>query len=400
LHVRTCVGRNVTLADYTDLTPQQLRERAKSADPRAREELLEVYGLFASEYDYRPVDPNKLPYGAVALELFRPLTKRLLHSYGAITCLEKLLNLLAEGGFILVNDYGQTQMTRDDEFEHQRFSLATFVGVNFSLLRRYFSSTERGPNERQPSKEWGQAPRVHGASPHSFEGCDYIEPPGEEGRGIHARLLGTRIDPDVSMCFQERFGEEAYKRLQEPIQKARACAKTGRFELAGGFYREALHLQPRNWVLLCEVSQFLTFQMHDPKAGADMAKVALGLNPTCSAELWNALGDALYEFGRTAEARSAYEKALAVNAADVRARYNLAWVHTREKDFAAALQRIAEALALDKTGEYRDRLLQKQQEVVGRQTQRHQQEYLLLINLVSKFPKENEFEPQRHSDTE
>jgi hypothetical protein len=71
----------------------------------------------------------------------------------------------------------------------------------------------------------------------------------------------------------------------------------------------------------------------------------------------------------------------------VRARYNLAWVHTREKDFPAALTRIAEALALDKTGEYRERLLQKQQEVVARQTQRHQQEYLLLINLVSKSAK-------------
>jgi hypothetical protein len=61
--MRTCVGRNVNLADYTDRTPQQLRERAKSADPRAKEELLEVYGLFASEYDYRAVDPHQLPYG-------------------------------------------------------------------------------------------------------------------------------------------------------------------------------------------------------------------------------------------------------------------------------------------------------------------------------------------------
>jgi tetratricopeptide (TPR) repeat protein len=367
LHVRTCVGRNVNLADYTDLTPQQLRERAQSSDPRAREELLEVYGLFASEYDYRPIDPKKLPYGQAVLELFRPLTKRLLHSYGAISALEKLLAMLADGGIILVNDYGQTQMTRDDEFEHQRFSLATFVGVNFSLLRRYFGESQR---------------------------CQYVEPPFEEGRGIHARLLGARIDPDVSGRFQVRFGDEAYKRLQEPIQKARACARAGRFELAGGFYRDALHLQPRNWVLLCEVSQFLTFQMRDPKAGADMAKVALRLNPTCSAELWNALGDALYEFGRNAEARSAYQKALAVNATDVRARYNLAWVHARERDYPAALQRIAEALALDKMGEYRDRLLQKQQEVVARQTQRHQQEYLLLINLVSKYAKQEADKPQ------
>jgi hypothetical protein len=94
-----------------------------------------------------------------------------------------------------------------------------------------------------------------------------------------------------------------------------------------------------------------------------------------------------------AEARCAYEKALSVNAADVRARYNLAWAHTREKEYPAALQRIAEALALDKTSEYRDRLLQKQQEVVARQTQRHQQEYLLLINLVSKYAKQDKDNP-------
>ena len=185
--------------------------------------------------------------------------------------------------------------------------------------------------------------------------------------------------------------------MQEPIQKARQCGKAGRFELAAGFYREALQLQPRNWVLLCEVSQFLTFSMRDPKAGADMAKVALALNPTCSAELWNALGDSLFEFGRTAEARSAYEKALSVNAADVRARYNLAWAHCRERDYPQALARIAEALALDKTGEYRERLLHKQQEVLARLAQRHQQEYLLLINLVSKYAKEEQ-RPKDHEE--
>jgi tetratricopeptide (TPR) repeat protein len=274
---------------------------------------------------------------------------------------------LAPGGFILANDYGQTQIGRDDEFEHQRFSLATFVGVNFALLNAYFAEGKR---------------------------CRYVEPAGEEGRGIHARLLAYTLGEEVYIRFYERFGEAAYKRLQEPIQKARACAKARRFELAAGFYHEALHLQPRNWVLLAEVSQFLTFQFRDPKTGADMAKVALGLNPTCSAELWNALGDALFEFGRSEEARSAYEKALAVNAADVRARFNLAWVHTRLKDYPAALQRIAEAFALDKTGEYRDRLLQKQQEVLGLLARRHQQEYLLLINLVSKYAKQGQDKPK------
>ncbi len=204
LCVRTCVARNVRLADYTDLTAEQLRKRAQSNNPRAKDELLEVYGLFASEYDYRPVDAQTLPHGAFAVEFGRKMTKRLLHSYGAIQCLEKLLGMLAEGGFILVNDYGQTQITRDDEFEHQRFSLATFVGVNFSLLRTFFGEGKR---------------------------CQYIEPGDEEGRGIHARLLAPAVAEEVFVRFHERFGEAAHKRLQEPIQKARACAKAGRFEL-------------------------------------------------------------------------------------------------------------------------------------------------------------------------
>jgi tetratricopeptide (TPR) repeat protein len=125
-----------------------------------------------------------------------------------------------------------------------------------------------------------------------------------------------------------------------------------------------------------------------------MAKVALALNPTCSAELWCTLGDGLYEFGRTAEAKGAYCHAMAVNSSDVRSRYNLAWVHAREKDYPAALQKIAEALALDKTGQHRERLLQKQAEVLQQLALRNQQEYLLLINLVSKYAKQDDKKPE------
>jgi tetratricopeptide (TPR) repeat protein len=363
LHVRTCVARNVRLADYTNLTPQQLRERAKTNDPRAEADLLEVYGLFASEYDYRPVDPAKLPYADFAVEYGRRVSKRLLHSYGAIQCLEKLLPMLADGGFILTSEYGQTRNEREDEFEHQRFSLATAVGLNFSLLKTYFGDGKR---------------------------CRYVEPYGEEGRGIHSRLLGHELPLEVVGAFTERFGEEAHRRLQEPIEKARACARAGRREMALGFYREAEALQPTNWMLLCEISQFLTFILPDPKAGANAARAALALNPTCSAELWNALGDALLRLGRLEEARSAYEKALAVNPTDVRAQLNLACVHNGLRDYPKALRCIAEAFALDKTGQYREAVMQKLQEILARLTQRNQEEFLLLINLVSHYGKKEE----------
>ena len=297
----------------------------------------------------------------------------MLHSYGAIGCLEKLLDLVADDGFILVNDYGPTQTTREDHFEHQRFSLATFVGVNFPELEEYFG---------EPTPD-GKPAR-----------CKVIKPSGD-ARGIHSRLFSKNPSTETIAEFFKLFSDAAHEKLQEPINNARGCAKAGRFEMASSYYQECcLRLQPRNWVLLNEVAQFLTFQMRDPKAGANLAKIALSLNPTCSAELWNTLGDALYEWGRTAEARGAYEKALSVNAADVRSRFNLAFVHVREKNFDAALKRIAEAFTLDKTGEYRERLMQKMQEVLQHVAHRHQQEYLLLINLVSRYAKKkDETEP-------
>jgi len=255
------------------------------------------------------------------------------------------------------NDYGQTQLTAADEFEHQRFSMATAVGVNFPLLQAYFSDGKR---------------------------CRWIEP-YEEAGGIHARLLGVKVAGETEMRFQERFGKASHDQRQEPLGKARECAKVGRFELAATFYQQALERQPWNWLLLNEVAMFLTFSLRDPKAGADMAKVALALNPTCSSELWNTLGDALFEWGRLAEARSAYQRAIQINGSDVRARFNLAWVHARDQAFPEALAVLAEALALDRMGEYRERLLQKQQEVLAGQTQRHQQEYLRMINLVSRY---------------
>src|SRR5262249_6109488 len=144
------------LEEFTDLSAEQLAGRARAGDARALQELLEVYGLFASEYDYRPVEVRTLPHGEFAVQLARGWTRRFLHSYGAIQCLERLLGLVHEAGFILMNDYGTEQLQMEGDFEHQRFSLATFVGVNFAQLGRYFggASGEADPRAtRQPSSQ-------------------------------------------------------------------------------------------------------------------------------------------------------------------------------------------------------------------------------------------------------
>src|SRR5262249_42997883 len=287
--------------------------------------LLALYGFMAAEYDYRPADVSQLPYADFALGLARTQARRLLHSYGALRCLERLLGLLHPQGFILANDYGPTPLQHDAEYEHQRFSQATFIGVNFPELKAYFGDGGK---------------------------CRFLEPPGDS-ESIHSRLLGHAPALETRTRFLERFGKPAQDWRQEPVQKARESRAVGRLEAEATHYREALRRQPGSWVLLNEVSMFLIFTLRDVKAGIDLAKLALGLNPTCSAEVWNTLGDGLYEWGRDEEAGSAYRRALQISPQGVRARYNLGWGYPRQKDYGAALARTAPGVGLDPAREDR-----------------------------------------------
>jgi tetratricopeptide (TPR) repeat protein len=196
-------------------------------------------------------------------------------------------------------------------------------------------------------------------------------------------LLLHRPLPQVALRFEECFGEQAQKRIEEPTKKAREMAQVGRFQAALAKYREALSRQPFSWVLMNEVAHFLTFALRDAKAGLEMSRTALRLNPACSADLWNMLGDCLFYLKRVDDGRLAFERALAINREDVRARFNLAFVHVEAKEYAQALARLAEGLALDRTGVYRDRLLQKQTEVLALLDLQNQRRYLGQANRVT-----------------
>lgn len=141
--------------------------------------------------------------------------------------------------------------------------------------------------------------------------------------------------------------------------------------------------QPYNWALMHEVAQFLLVPLRQPAAAMQMAKAGLDCNPACSSELWNMYGDALFELGRTEEARKAFHRGLAINPNDVRSRFNLAFVHTRCREYAEALARLAEALALDRHGAFRDGIMRKQAEVLALLDQKNQEEMLRQINRTS-----------------
>jgi tetratricopeptide (TPR) repeat protein len=356
LFVRTCLARSAELREASQYSAQDLARMAESTDPADKQELMELYGFLASDYDYRPVQPAQVPYGDFAVQLARSSkAPSLLHNHGAIQSLERMLGLVRGGGIILVNDYGQAQDLTAEGFEHQRFADATAVGLNFPLLRAYFEKASR----------WLEPP-VEGTPP-----------------SVHARLLGNAIGPETGACFLDRFGPAALVALEAPAQRAREVLQQGRLEAALMLYREALERQPANWALMNEVAHFLTYTLRSPAAGVEMARAALARNPCCSADLWNILGDSLFEMGRIDESGEAYRRALQISASDVRARYNLAFVHVHKAEHALALQRIAEALALDQTGSYREGLLRKQSEVLARLDRGRQRDFQLLANRIS-----------------
>ncbi len=68
----------------------------------------------------------------------------------------------------------------------------------------------------------------------------------------------------------------------------------------------------------------------------------------------------------------------------MKSRYNLSWTLIREANYGEALAVIAEALALDETGEYYERLGKKQAEILQHLARRNGQRQLLMANRVSE----------------
>jgi tetratricopeptide (TPR) repeat protein len=354
LCVRTCLARGVKLTEYTDLTSGELARRANSDDSASKRELANLFHLFSSEYAYHPYFGNSQE-ARFAVEFARSKKcTHILHNHGAIQSLERLLGLLEPTGFILINDYGSAE-AKDCEkgFVHQRYGDSVFVGLNFPLAEEYF---------RQRGYQWAA--------------------PSEDNGHIYSRMIGISLNSAVVERFQSVFGKSQFEWKREPANAANAGIQDGRFEAAAVAYREALQRQPYNWLLMSQAAKFLMFTLKDAQAGLQLARAALPLNP-CSSELWNTLGDGLFLLERIDEARYAFQRALELESEDVRARYNLSFIFEHERNYAAALKIIAEALTLDKRGAYREGLLRKQGEILQKLASGFHQQGQRKVNRVT-----------------
>jgi hypothetical protein len=110
--------------------------------------------------------------------------------------------MVADDGFILINDRGQTEVTLDDDFEYQRFSLATFVGGNFPLLKAYFMGARVTKDEQEKT----EATENRLSPLPLLPPVKWDEPFGGDAGGIHSRLLGRNVARETSLRFQACFG--------------------------------------------------------------------------------------------------------------------------------------------------------------------------------------------------
>lgn len=370
LRVRTCLARGFNLRNCCGLTPKVIAQRAASDDAALRRTLIDLYPYFRLEYDYFPIRDVRFPlleFARRAAEQNEPdgrdvqveacagassasicvgestgvngpetSTREVLHSYGAIECLRGCLGLLRKDGFILINDYAQSA-ARDLRWMpvHQKYSGATSIGLNFVLVEEFFRAS----------------------------GDCWIGP-ATDREGIYARLLGRELRRPAIERFRERFDKAAHDWLQAPVERARQLRKLGQDDIALCAYQEGLARQPGNWQLMGEAARYLMFATRDFASGLQLAATALSLNHARSADLWDTLGDAYLGMEMNDSAAAAYQRALAIDATDVRARLGLAHVCTSRGEFVAALRAIADALVFDRMGNYREMLMQKQVQVM------------------------------------
>lgn len=324
------------IKQYTDMTLAQIQACVASDDPLVKKKLLPLLPIIELETRYHSSD-EAIPYLEQALEFAGDLD-RVLHNYGAINCLQRCGQTLADNGIVMINDYGPTQ--REDIARHtsvQRFGSSSAQGINFPFIE--FMSRELG---------------------------FFVEAPQEDdARSIHTRLLRKTPLPQTSAALENRFGSQADAYFEEPLTRARAHASAGRKNEALSSYRDVLGRYTGDWFVLAETAEFLSGQLHEYEAALAIAREALALNPWYSVWLWNVMGDCLFGLERFNEAHEAYLQAHSLHADDVRTNLNLAYTYYQNGRFDDALQAVTTALAMDRAGHYRDKLLEKQQQVLS-----------------------------------
>jgi tetratricopeptide (TPR) repeat protein len=358
LCVRTHLTTNAAvIAQYAPVKVESLRELASSADPVAREQLLSLLTVLEFETSWRPTEDAAPSHLAEALDVGRGL-ERILLNHGALDAVDRWLARLAPDGCLLVRDYGPVE--RGEMTPHaspQRFGASTAVGLNFPLLEHHLGA----------------------------QGWSVLAPQADAKRSIHVRLVRRAGGPRVASAFMESFGPAAEEFSEQPFAAAIEHARAGRNEDALQCFKTAVDRNPRNWFVVGSAAEFVSLQLRDFRSGAELARAAIELNPYYSAWLWNVLGDSVYCSERFDDAHEAYLQAARIDPDDPRTNLNLAYTFLQRGEVGLALHAIARGLARDGDATYRERLLEKQQQILATLSARTRAEHERLVKRIWAF---------------
>jgi tetratricopeptide (TPR) repeat protein len=348
LCVRTCLDRDVVLADYTALSLAEVIKRAGAPDTASKQELVDVYPALVVDLRYEALAPGELPEeDSLDAALPSRTDEPVVHSHGALACLRALAERLTPGGFVLLSDFAARERdpAAPEDTPYQLYGGAIAVGINFAQIE---SATARWP------------------------GCSFYAPVASD-EGLVSRMIGCELNPATVACFAERFDPARLLAGRAPRYRARKLLEDRqRPNAARAALAHALALAPRDWSMHEEAASFLAYVVKDRQAAHALARHGLDLNPLATG-LWNVLGDCELHARRPQEALRCYERAIGLNPSEVRARYNAAYAFTARRNYGRALQMIADAMALD-DGSYRERLLGKQARILDLLARRRQEE--------------------------
>jgi tetratricopeptide (TPR) repeat protein len=296
------------------------------------------------EAEYVPVERASLPLPelipdatlAGATDSTPRASVQVLHGYGAIEFLGEALGALRADGYFVAMDYN-VESPRSSPIEFQTYGASVAAGVNFGQLVAFARA--------RPD-------------------CQVGVPP-EDAPALQARCFARGgVPAEVIQLFETVYSREAAERRNVPLRAAEENAREQRYEAARAKFAEACRLEPYNWLLLEFVGLFLANTLHEHESALEVTRRALLLNHLAP-ELWNLLGDCHFNLGDMAEAEPAYREAMRLSPRDARGFANLAYVYLKRGESADALRLIGQALALDRFGELREELLNKQNEALA-----------------------------------
>ena len=339
LEVRAMLARDLPRRRLRGRSADEWAARLRAGEA-GLDELVELYPWFSLDCRHRPCRREEFEYGHLIAQPPAGETWQWLHHADAWRWMEQALALLRPRGAVLIADYGyrpRRSRARASAFQHYGGSLAN--GLNLEELER-FVALQDGWTLAAPETDSAQ---------------------------VLSRWIGRADDRLGAGVFRLVFDGKRRDRALDLMREADDAADAKRFEEARWLYWKARDAAPRCWHVLERWAAFCIAKLKDAEAAAGLANAGLALHPRHPG-LWNVLGDAEYERGRKAEAEAAFVRALEVSPRDVRGRLNLSYVLQDRGDHAGALARIAEALALDGEGEWRETLLDRQRNVMLAQT--------------------------------